>query len=316
MTENEFKVFSFVKSHPDAADHFISGKIEGFDQSRVLAIIDSLEDRGLIYKTTPDWSSYTANNWNDISFPEQIDHALMVITRWKKHTCAKDLVSEFNNELPASDIEAIIEYLIQNKAGLAMGAKEGTYLGYTTQTVLAYKQKEYLKGQHSPPSYQGRRVWSADDFKRNVLVFLDDHGDTFANITNVLLSSGIEQFNMKYLLDELKRDGLIELHADNPHLNLKSYELGPNANFRLRITVKGREYVSHHFSPARAAVSYNIVNSGSMTGVFAQGSTVQENRVSKKIYGIPKPESFLSKILWYIIVPFSLMVLIYYLGMN
>lgn len=100
MTEQEFKVFSFVKSHPDAADHFISGKVEGVDQSRALAIIDSLEGRGLIYKTTPDWSSYTANNWNDISFQRQIDHALMVITRWKKHTCAKDLVSEFNYELP------------------------------------------------------------------------------------------------------------------------------------------------------------------------------------------------------------------------
>lgn len=89
--------------------------------------------------------------------------------------------------------------------------------------------------------------------KKNVLKHLYKHGDTFCDITSVILNTGIEQSHIKYLLDELEADKLIVLSRANPHLNsagVGAHILNAGSNIQARITAQGLDHVKQHFSPS------------------------------------------------------------------
>ena len=84
------------------------------------------------------------------------------------------------------------------------------------------------------------------ELKKRVLKYLNKNGDTFTDITSTLLNTGIEQHNIKYLLDELQHDGLIILSKANPHLNSNQHVLNAASNVQARITPNGRKFVKEH----------------------------------------------------------------------
>jgi len=89
--------------------------------------------------------------------------------------------------------------------------------------------------------------------KQNVLKYLYKYGDTFCDITVVILNTGIEQSQIKYLLDELEADKLIVLSRANPHLNsagVGAHILNAGSNVQARITAEGRDHVQQHLSPS------------------------------------------------------------------
>ncbi len=91
------------------------------------------------------------------------------------------------------------------------------------------------------------------ELKKRVLKHLNEHGDTFVDITPVILNTGIDQTHIKYLLDELQTDSLIILSKNNPHLNsigANGHVLTAASNVQARITPQGRDYVKQHFAPS------------------------------------------------------------------
>lgn len=89
------------------------------------------------------------------------------------------------------------------------------------------------------------------ELKKRVLKHLHEQEDTFVDITPVILNTGIEQTQIKYLLDELQTDSLIILSKNNPHLNsvgANGHVLTAASNVQARITPQGRGYVKQHFA--------------------------------------------------------------------
>jgi DNA-binding transcriptional ArsR family regulator len=90
-----------------------------------------------------------------------------------------------------------------------------------------------------------------EKLKHNVLKYLNKNGETFCSITSVLLNTGIEQYNIQYLLNELEHDELIFLAKDNDRLNSAgpgAHVLNSGSRIRARITSKGRTHVKEHIA--------------------------------------------------------------------
>lgn len=194
MTTTEYRIFSLIKTHPDKPGHLFQAKARDIDPVQVINIIERLEKRGLIRKTTEDWESYTANSWDDITFEEQIDQALAYITH--KHTGPQnwstnstELSDSFNGELSVHDLNAICQYLIDYGMVRDCSTKDGVCVGSIDATHSAYKRKLYFKSDLSF-NYTDQRMTNTVNNYGNI------HGDI--NQTN-------NQIDIDQLAKELGR---------------------------------------------------------------------------------------------------------------